>query len=107
MDNSPSVSATLIASIVVWATSALVTGALAARKNRSAFAWAVGGILFPGTALLVVLFMADLCPNCHRPVSGDEWRRKECPRCGQMRPADKLGAGSGAQPRPPRAVRGR
>src|SRR6516164_6404688 len=89
MSRSPSVSATLIAYIAVWAVSAAISGALAARKNRSAFAWAVGGILFPVTALLVLLFMAYLCPKCGRPVTYDEWRLKECPRCGGVRQSSK------------------
>jgi hypothetical protein len=52
MNSSSSVFGTLIGYVVVWAVSAAITGALAARKNRSALAWAVGGALCPGTAFL-------------------------------------------------------
>ena len=86
MNSSSSVSVTLIGYITVWAVSAAITGALAARKNRSALAWAVGGIFFPVTALLVLLFMSYLCPKCKGPVSCDEWKQKECPRCRGIRP---------------------
>jgi hypothetical protein len=89
MNSSSSVFGTLIGYVVVWAVSAAITGALAARKNRSALAWAVGGALCPGTAFLVVLFMPYLCPKCQRPVSYDEWKQKECPRCGGIRSGQK------------------
>jgi hypothetical protein len=81
MNSSPSVAWALIIYVAVWAVSAALTGALAARKNRSALAWAIGGVLFPLTALLVLLFMAYLCPKCLEPVSYEEWKQKQCPRC--------------------------
>ena len=89
MNSSSSVSVTLIGYITVWAVSAAITGALAARKNRSALAWAVGGVCCPGTAFLVLLFMSYLCPKCQGPVSYDEWQQKKCPRCRGIRPGQK------------------
>lgn len=82
MVETPSVSGTLIGYIIVWVVSAAITGAYASRKNRSALAWAIGGILFPVTAFLVLLFVSFLCPKCQKPVTYEEWKRKECPRCG-------------------------
>ena len=59
MNSSSSVVGTLIGVVIIWAISAGVTGMLAARKNRSAVAWAIlGGIIFPVTGLLILLFMA-------------------------------------------------
>ena len=89
MNNSMSVSGTLIGYVAVWAVFAALTGALAARKNRSALAWAIGGVFFPGTALLVLLFMSYLCPECQDPVSYDEWKQKQCPRCRGIGPEQK------------------
>jgi hypothetical protein len=82
MDSSSSVVGTLIGVVIVWAISAGVAGMLAARKNRSVVAWAIlGGIIFPVTGLLILLFVSHLCPKCQRPVSPEEAKRKECPRC--------------------------
>jgi len=82
MDSSSSVVGTLIGVVIVWAISAGVTGLLAARKNRSVVAWAIlGGIIFPGTGLVLLLFVSHLCPKCQRPISPEETKRKDCPRC--------------------------
>jgi hypothetical protein len=81
MSGSSSISATLVGYIIVWAVSAAITGAVAARKNRSTMGWAVGGILFPVTALLVLVFLPYLCPKCQKPVTHSEWKDKQCPRC--------------------------
>jgi hypothetical protein len=82
MESSSSVLGTLIGVVIVWAISAGITGMLAARKNRSVVAWAIlGGIIFPVTGLLILLFMSHLCPKCHRPISPEEAERKKCPRC--------------------------
>ena len=82
MESSSSVFGILIGVVIVWAISAGVTGMLAAKKNRSVVAWAIlGGIFFFGTGLLVLLFMSYLCPKCQRPISPEEARRKDCPRC--------------------------
>jgi DNA-directed RNA polymerase subunit RPC12/RpoP len=89
MHNSSSVLGTPLGYIVVWAVSAAITGALAARKNRSTLMWAIGGVFCPGTALLPLLFMSYLCPKCQRPVSYDEWKQKECPRCRGIQPGHK------------------
>ena len=82
MDSSSSVIGTLIGVVIVWAISAGIMGMLAARKNRSVLAWAIlGGIIFPGTGLLLLLFVSHLCPKCQRPITPGEAQRKECPRC--------------------------
>jgi len=91
LNSSSSVAGTLIAIVVIYAISAGLTGLLAARKNRSTLAWAIiGGILFPGTGLLVLLFMSYLCPKCQLPITYSEWNEKRCPRClaGQPEPPD-------------------
>ena len=82
MNSSSSLVGTLIGVVIIWVISAGVTGMLAARKNRSVVAWAIlGGIVFFGTGLLVLLFVSYLCPKCQSPISAEEAKRKDCPRC--------------------------
>jgi len=86
MESTSSVLGTLLGIVLFWVINAGITGLLAARKNRSVLGWAViGGILFPGTGLLVLLFMSYLCPRCQSPVSYDECKQKQCPRCAGRR----------------------
>ena len=72
---------TWITYVLVWGVSAAITGAVPGWKNRSVLRWAIGGIFFPCTALLILLFLPRLCPDCHSPLTHDEWKAKECPRC--------------------------
>jgi hypothetical protein len=82
MSSSSSVTVTLMGVVIIWAISAGITGMLATRKNRSVGAWAIlGGIIFFGSGLLVLLFMSYLCPKCKQPISSEEARQKDCPRC--------------------------
>ena len=90
MDGSSSVAGTLIGVVIVWAISAGLTGLVAGRKNRSVVLWAIlGGIVFFGAGLLVLLFMSYLCPECQEPISAEEAERKECPRCKSLRPKEE------------------
>jgi hypothetical protein len=81
MNSNPSLVGTLIGYILVWSVSAVITGVLAARKNRNTLMWAIAGILFPWIAFLVLLFLPRLCPKCQGPLTYDEWREHRCPRC--------------------------
>lgn len=90
MNSSSSTVGTLIGLVLFYAVFAGYTGVLAAKKNRNVLAWVVlGGIIFPGTGLLVLLFMSYLCPKCQKAVSYDEWKRQDCPRCRSIRPEQK------------------
>jgi hypothetical protein len=61
----------------------VLTGSLAARKNRSALAWGLFGLI-PLIALLVLAFMPYLCPKCKHSITNKEWKNRTCPHCGDI-----------------------
>ncbi len=84
MQNSSSDLSGLVSFLIAYAIAALIIGLLAARKNRSGWAWGlIGGLaLLPG--LLVLMFMPYLCPKCRKSLSNKEWKGRTCPRCGSI-----------------------
>ncbi len=61
-----------------------IIGTVAAKKNRSGLLWGLPALL-PVLWIplgICVAFISHLCPTCRRPLSADEKRRGECPRCG-------------------------
>jgi len=70
----------------------VVLGLMAAGKNRDYMAWGLIGGLFCCPCFIALLFLPTLCPKCRRPLLATEWRRRECPTCGQLdRPRQTAG----------------
>lgn len=65
----------------------VLTGWLAARKNRNRWTWGLFG-MFPIFALLILAFMPYLCPKCRQSLSNKEWENRTCPTCGDLSKRD-------------------
>ncbi|MBL8823019.1 MAG: hypothetical protein JNJ77_10560 [Planctomycetia bacterium] len=60
---------------------ATIVGVLTSRKNRNGILWGLfGGLLFIPT-MIALAFVRFLCPNCHNPLSNQQWKQRECPHC--------------------------
>jgi hypothetical protein len=84
--------------LMYYAWAALLLGYFAKRKNRS-LAWAFIGPLFCVPSLIAMAFMSYLCPKCRGPMTNHEWKRRHCPRCGDL-------AATPQSPPPPSIVGG-
>lgn len=68
--------------IILGLVCALVTGYLAARKNRSSFWWGLAGFFAVFVAAVVLLFLPTLCPRCRKqPLTGEQAASGFCPDC--------------------------
>lgn len=64
---------------------AILTGALAARKNRNGPGWfLLANLLTWPIALPAVAFLSALCPRCRAEMTRDQLKRLECPACGSL-----------------------
>jgi hypothetical protein len=54
------------------------------RKNRNPIVWGLLGAMIPLT-VLIVAFLPFLCPECSKPLTNDQWRKRTCPDCGDLR----------------------
>jgi len=79
----------VLGSIIAYGIAVLVLALMAKRKNRDPWAWGFIGAFFCLPTLVILAFMSYLCPKCKNPISDDEWRQKECPRCSGTRPGKK------------------
>lgn len=61
----------------------VLSGWLAARKNRSVLFWGMLGCI-PILAFLVLAFMPYLCPKCKKSITNTEWKNRTCPQCGDV-----------------------
>jgi len=69
-----------------WAFWGTILGMFAARKNRNIWAWAIIGAFpwFLGPAIIIMCFLAFLCPKCKSPMTKKEWKGGHC-QCGWNR----------------------
>jgi prepilin signal peptidase PulO-like enzyme (type II secretory pathway) len=74
-------SARIIGFFFTYVLGGLFLGVMAARKNRSYWAWGVIGGLFWLPCIIAMFFLPPLCPKCERPLTSDEWKRRACPTC--------------------------
>lgn len=74
-------SAEIIGLFLNYVVGGLVLGFLAARKNRSYWAWGLIGGLAWVPCLIALVLLPHLCPRCERPLTDSEWRRGACPTC--------------------------
>jgi len=67
--------------VAVFVVFGLLTGSLAARKNRNGLVWDIFGGVSPILVLLVLMFLPFLCPKCKGALSNREFRNGLCPHC--------------------------
>ena len=53
------------------------------RKNRNPAIWGLLGAVFPLT-VLIVAFLPFLCPECRTSLTNAQWRKRNCPVCGDL-----------------------
>lgn len=82
-----------IAILVPWVLFGTTIGLLAARKNRNGWAWGVigGFACLVAPSLIALMFMPYLCPKCQHKLSNQEWHKRNCPHCGDIRSSPKPG----------------
>ncbi len=73
---------------------AIIIGPLAARKNRNGLGWGLLGGFFLVPGLLVLMFLPFLCPKCQQSITNNEWKQRDCPRCGDISNARRTPAAS-------------
>jgi hypothetical protein len=84
----------IVAFFLSYVLGGLALGVMAARKNRSYWAWALIGGLFCFPCIIAMVFLPPLCPNCHRPLTQAEWKGRVCPTCGKssaVQPSEEEG----------------
>jgi MFS family permease len=74
----------MIGFLISYTIAGLIIGLLAKRKNRNPWAWGLIGGLFLLAGLLLLAFMPYLCPKCEQPITNEEWKSRNCPRCGDI-----------------------
>jgi len=74
-------SAEIIGMFLNYVVGGLLLGFLAARKNRSYWAWGLMGGLVGFPCLIALVLLPHLCPKCERPLTHAEWKRGVCPTC--------------------------
>jgi hypothetical protein len=81
--------AKVIVFFISYVVGIVVLGLIAAQKNRNYMAWGLVGGLFCVPCFIALLFLPPLCPECERPLLATEWRRRQCPTCGQLDQLDQ------------------
>ena len=74
----------LLIFVILWMVFGLTVGFLAKRKNRNALLWGVIGAFYLVPAMLILMFMSYLCPNCHGKLNRKQWKDRRCPTCGTV-----------------------